>query len=210
MMEILAHFDPAAEIATDFEARGWTRAAPLRIDRDWRGEAAPAELETTVRLVWSERELLVGFACGYEALDVDEAFDLREERHALWDRDVCEIFLRSPIEPHAKQYREFEVAPTGQWCDLIVDRARMHHDWEWKSGMRTAAAIDAAARRFHAAMAIPWEAFGCRPTVDDVWQGNLFRIGLVGGERQYLAYSPTFTEVPSFHVAERFVDVRFV
>ncbi len=208
-MEILAGYEAGAELTTDFSRGGWARATALAIELDWRGRPAPESLRTTARVLWSEAEILFGFECGYEELDVDEAFDPAEERHALWDRDVCEAFVRSPIEPTAKQYREFEVAPTGQWCDLRIDRERMIHDWEWKSGMRTAAAIDPAARLFRASMAVPFAAFGCQPAAGDVWQANLFRIGRVGGERQYLAFSPTFTEIPSFHVPERFVRLRF-
>jgi hypothetical protein len=93
-------------------------------------------------MVWSDAGLSIGYECRYTELDVDEEFNVSEERHALWDRDVCEAFIRSPLEPHPRSYREFEVAPTGQWCDLLVDRSRMWHDWEWRSGMATLARID--------------------------------------------------------------------
>jgi hypothetical protein len=43
-----------------------------------------------------------------------------------------------------------------------------------------------------------------------VWRANLFRISRLNGERQYLALSPTFTETPNYHVAERFVALKFV
>ncbi|MDX2034264.1 MAG: carbohydrate-binding family 9-like protein [Blastocatellia bacterium] len=209
-MEILAAFDSTAGLTTDFSRGGWERAPVLAMDRDWRGAPAPESLRTRARVLWSDAEILFGFECEYAELDMDETFDPAEERHALWDRDVCEAFIRSPIEPHEKSYREFEVAPTGQWCDLLIDRSeKMLQDWRWKSGMRTAAEIRSAERRFRVAMAIPFEAFGCRPAAGEVWQANLFRIGRVNGERQYLAFSPTFTEVPSFHVPERFVNLRF-
>jgi hypothetical protein len=44
-----------------------------------------------------------------------------------WRGDVCEAFIRSPLEPHERIYKEFEVAPSGQWCDLLVDRSAMTH-----------------------------------------------------------------------------------
>ena len=59
-------------------------------------------------------------------------------------------------------------------------------------------------------MAIPFDAFGCKPQPGDVWHANLFRVSRLGGERQYLALAPTFTEKPNFHVAEAFVKLRFV
>jgi len=207
--EIIAVFHPAPRLIVDFKDEGWRRAHRFAIDRNWRGEEAPVELETTAMVLWSEQEVFFGFECGYAELDVDEAFDVNEERHALWDRDVCEAFVRSPADPYEKHYREFEVAPTGQWCDLIVDRSRMWSDWQWKSGMRTAAEINESERIWRVAMAIPFDAFGCRPQTGDVWRANLFRISRLNGERQFLALSPTFTETPNYHVAERFVSLRF-
>jgi len=209
-VQITAAFHPSPVLTTDFGHECWQRAHRLPITQNWRGDAAPAELATTARTLWNERELLFGFECGYTELDMDEEFDVDEERHALWDRDVCEAFVRSPLEPHEKHYREFEVAPTGQWCDLIVDRSRMWHDWEWRSGMRTAAEIVEADGVWRVAMAIPFEAFGCRPQANNIWKANLFRIGRFNGERQYLALSPTLTEQPNYHVPEAFVDLCFV
>ena len=193
----------------DFEAVGWNSALPHPIDQDWQGRSVPAPLATTARLLWNERALLIGYECHYTELDVDERADRTVERYALWDRDVCEAFIRSPLEPHAKSYREFQVAPTGQWCDLLVDRARMWHDWEWQSGMRTAASIDATAAVWRVVMAIPFTAFGCQPAVGDRWQANLFRISRLAGQRHYLALSPTMTEIPNFHIAGAFVDLLF-
>jgi len=208
--EIIAVFCPSPQLTVDFHAECWRGARRLAIDRNWRGEEAPAELKTTAMVVWSEREIFFGFECGYAELDVDEEFDVNEERYALWDRDVCEAFVRSPVEPHGKHYREFEVAPTGQWVDLIVDRSKMLADWRWRSGMRTAAEVIESEKIWRAAMAVPFDAFGCKPRANDLWHANLFRVSRSGGERQYLALSPTFTEKPDFHVAEAFVTLRFV
>lgn len=209
-LEIVATFHPSPALTTDFSRECWLSAESLTISRNWQGNAAPPELHTTTRVVWNEKEILFGFECGYTELDVDDVFDVTEERHALWDRDVCEAFVRCPLEPHEQSYREFEVAPTGQWCDLLVDRSVMWSDWEWKSGMRTVSEILETEKLWRVAMAIPFSAFGCTPKRGDVWHGNLFRISRLGGERQYLTYSPTFTEKPSFHVAESFVPLRFI
>jgi len=208
--EIIAVFQKAQVIlSTDFSNDCWRQAPPLPINLNWRGNPAPPELWTIARAWWSTNELCFGFECGYTELDVDPEFDLKQERHALWDRDVCEAFVRSPGEPGERIYKEFEVAPTGQWCDLKVDRSRMQHDWEWKSGMLTAHEIDEANRIWRVAMAIPFNAFARTPQPGDCWAGNLFRISRLNGERQYLALSPTLTEAPNFHVPERFVKLRF-
>jgi len=211
--EIAAVFDTAPKFTTDFGCENWQQAQPIAISQNWRGDTAPAGLSTFVRILWSETDILFGFECGFTELDIDEKFDVSEERHALWDRDVCEAFIRSPIEPHDKRYKEFEVAPTGQWCDLLVELsqtgARMWHDWQWRSGMRTLAQINEAENIWRAVMAIPFTAFGCQPQAGDIWQANLFRISRLNGIRQYLTLSPTYTEQPNFHVAERFIPLRF-
>lgn len=208
--EIIAVHHLAPDFTTDFTVESWQRARSLIINQNWRGEAVSAELRTVARVLWNEAEIIFGFECGYTELDVDEEFDINEERHALWDRDVCEAFIRSPIEPHEKYYREFEIAPTGQWCDLIVDRLQMWHDWQWRSGMRTIGEINEGEKIWRVAMAIPFTAFGCQPQAGDIWHANLFRISRFDGERQYLTYSPTFTEQPNFHVAEQFVPLHFI
>lgn len=208
--EIIAVFCPSARLTVDFYDDCWRKARRMAIDRNWRGEEAPAELETTAMVLWSEREIFFGFECGYTELDIDEEFDAQAERYALWDRDVCEAFVRSPAEPSEKHYREFEVAPTGQWCDLIIDRSRALADWRWRSGMRTASEIIRPEKVWRVVMAIPFDAFGCEPGANDMWRANLFRVSRSGGERQYLAFSPTFAEKPNFHVPEAFVTLRFV
>src|SRR5215471_7275973 len=125
LQEIPAVFHPSPHLTVNFQDECWRRADRLTINREWNGAEAPAELKTVAMVVWSEQEILFGFECGYTELDMDEVFDANEERYALWDRDVCEAFVRSPIEPHDRYYREFEVAPTGQWCDLIVERSEI-------------------------------------------------------------------------------------
>lgn len=208
-MEITAVFQPFIPLLdTDFAAAHWQAAVPHPIQCNWRGEAAPEELETVARVLWTLQELIFGYECKYTELDVDEQFCVNEERHALWDRDVCEAFVRSPLEPDYRIYKEFEVAPTGQWVDLLINRIDVTHDWQWKSGMKTAAQIHED--RWCVAMAIPFSAFGITPQVGDEWDANLFRVSRLRGERQFLAYAPTFTETPSYHVPERFVKLKFV
>lgn len=167
----------------------------------------PEVLQTTARVLWTPQELLFGYECRYTELDIDLKFEVSEERHALWDRDVCEAFVRSPLESDYRIYKEFEVAPTGQWVDLLINRIDITHDWQWKSGMKTAAQIDET--HWRVVMAIPFLAFGIVPKAGDEWDANLFRVSRLNGERQFLAYSPTCTETPSFHVPERFVKLRF-
>jgi hypothetical protein len=80
-------------------------------------------------------------------------------------------------------------------------------DEEYTSGMETAACIKE--NRVLMAMKIPWTALGRKPKPGEVWRGNIFRC--VGSEpgRGYLAWSPTMTERPDFHVPERFGRLIF-
>jgi hypothetical protein len=211
-MDVRARYCTAPlPLAANFAHEAWAVATVHHLDRLWNGEPAPAALATTARLLWTASHLWLGFECGYAELDIDAAADLdtATERVALWDRDVCEAFVRSPREPRPDSYKEFEVAPTGQWCDLAIHTPRVDVDWRWNSGMETAAEIDEAARRFRAVMRLPFTAFDGTPGEGDVWAINLFRIGRVDGTRHYLSYASTGTPTPDFHVPARFVPLVF-
>lgn len=209
-MQVTAHFasDPPA-LTADLTGAAWQAAAAFPIDRTWRGDPAPPGLGTTARVLWTASHLWFAYECRFAELDIDSDYDPAIERVALWDRDVCEAFVRSAAEPRADSYKEFEVAPTGQWCDLVIHRPRVDVDWQWQSGMETAAAIDLASGVWRAVMRIPFTAFGVTPAPADQWHLNLFRISRVRGERHFLAYAPTGTETPDFHRPECFVPLVF-
>jgi hypothetical protein len=196
-------------LAADFHHTTWQHAQPLPISLNWRGEPAPAELHTTARVLWTDAHLWIGFECGYTELDTDETFDLQQERYALWERDVCEAFIRSPLEPSLEAYKEFEVAPTGQWFDVAIHRPRVDVAWNWQSEMRTIAVVDEDARVWRAVMTLPFAAFGLTPQPGDCWHANLYRISRLRGARQFLAYAPTYTDLPDFHVPARFIPLHF-
>ncbi len=208
-MHITAHFqsDPLP-LAAELSHPAWQRAAAYPLDRSWTGDLAPPGIDTDARVLWTAEHLWFAFDCRFTELDIDVVFDPAVERRALWERDVCEAFVRSPKEP-PDSYKEFEVAPTGQWCDLAIRHPRVDVDASWQSGMATAAVIDPEGSRFCAVMRIPFAAFGVTPEAGDRWHANLFRICLFDGTRQYLAFAPTNTATPDFHVPGRFVELVF-
>lgn len=211
-MDVRARYCTAPPpLTADLAHEAWRAAPAHMLDRLWSGDPAPAALTTTARLLWTASHLWLGFECGYAELDIDAPDEIvpSTERVALWDRDVCEAFVRSRREPRPDSYKEFEVAPTGQWCDLAIHTPRMDVDWRWNSGMETAAAIDDTARVFRAVMRLPFVAFGGAPVEDEVWAVNLFRIGRVDGARQFLSYAATGTRTPDFHVPACFVPLVF-
>ncbi len=127
----------------------------------------------------------------------------------LWDYDVCELFV-APDPSTPTHYFEFEVAPTGEWLDVELHwyPDRRHSNWAYCSGMRTATRVEP--EQLTLAMAIPWTAFGREPRPDAAWLCNLFRcVGDAGASRGYLAWQPTHTAEPAFHVPQAFASLRF-
>ncbi len=160
-------------------------------------------------MLWSASALYVRFEAEQaEALVVNDNPELEKKTMRLWERDVCELFI-APDARNRRRYYEFEIAPTGEWLDLVVDWMKDEpRDWEYTSGMETFAKIEPG--HVTMAMKIPWAAFGREPIVGDVWLGNLFRQVGSGETRGYLAWSPTMTKEPQFHVPEKFGEFVFV
>jgi hypothetical protein len=53
-------------------------------------------------------------------------------------------------------------------------------------------------------MSIPWEALGRTPRAGARWRANLFRCVGTDAVYRYLAWRPTRTEEPNFHVPQSF------
>lgn len=197
-------------LVSDMANAAWKKAERVNVDRYWSGEEATTGRRFAARLLWSKTALYVLFeAKSAEPLVVSEKPDLTKKTMGLWDRDVVEIFV-APDAKEPRKYLEFEVAPTGEWLDVALDLTSDTRvsDWKYASGMESFAKVEKD--KFLAAMKIPWSAFGRTPKVGDVWLGNLLRC--VGKEpgRGYLAWQPTLTKEPAFHVPEKFGEFRFV
>jgi len=126
----------------------------------------------------------------------------------LWDRDVCEIFL-APDPANPARYFEFEAAPTGEWVDLgiTVTPTGRETDWDFASGFTTTAKLEQD--HLMISMRIPWSEAIPKPKAGDLWRVNVFRcVGPEAPER-YLAWLPTRTAEPNFHVPEAFGTLRF-
>ena len=195
--------------AGDLGNRAWKDGDELKIATYWNGTQAPAGRRFDVRMLWSETALYVRFeAAQTEELVISDKPQLAKKTMRLWDRDVCELFL-APDANNQRRYAEFEIAPTGEWLDLIVDWTKDEpRDWEYLSGMESSARVESG--KITMALKIPWEAFDRKPKVGDVWLGNLFRAVGSGEIRGYLAWSPTMTKEPQFHVPEKFGEFVFI
>ena len=180
------------------------------IEKYWSGAAAPVGRQFETRLLWSDEELYVRFAANQdEPMIVSANPALETKTMRLWERDVCELFI-APDREEPRRYFEFEVAPTGEWLDVAINLTSGERvtDWDYASGMEAAARIEEG--RVTMAMRIPWEAFGRKPEAGDIWLGNIFRCVGEGVDRGYLAWRPTMTEKPNFHVPEAFGKFVFV
>ena len=193
----------------DFENEVWERCEPVIITQQWSGEPAPVGRHAEVRICWSDEALHVRFVGNQrEPLVVSAEPQTERKTLGLWDRDVCEIFV-APDPANPKRYFEFEAAPTGEWVDLgivIAGEGRLT-DWDYKSGMVSAAKVEESSVRV--AIKIPWSTSIPKPGPDDFWLVNLFRC--VGPEApdRYLAWRPTHTPEPNFHVPAAFGKLYF-
>lgn len=193
----------------DFENEDWQKCQPVAIAHLWSGEPAPVERQAEVRICWSDEALHVRFVGNqHEPLVVSAEPKTDKKTLGLWDRDVCEIFV-APNPENPSRYFEFEAAPTGEWVDLgivLTPEGRLT-DWDYKSGMSVWAAVEETGIKV--AISIPWSASIPKPNSKDQWLINLFRC--VGPEApdRYLAWRPTRTPEPNFHVAEAFGSLVF-
>lgn len=188
----------------------WNTVSAAQVDRYWNGKEAPEGRRMTARLLWSDAAIYIRFEANQkEPLLIAEKADLSKKAMNLWDRDVVEIFL-APDKKERRKYFEFEAAPNGEWLDVALDSTsgKRVSDWNYRSAMESAAKIEDG--RIVIAIKIPWTAFGKTPKVGEVWLGNLLRCVGKDPDRGYLAWSPTMTEEPNFHVPERFGEFHFV
>lgn len=121
---------------------------------------------------------------------------------------MCELFI-SPDAGRPERYFEFEAAPTGEWLDLLVQQRPdvRETDWDFHSGMKTAARLSPGTVTI--ALCVSWEALGRAPQAGESWRANLFRCVGAGQTRGYLAWQPTLTDEPCFHVPAAFGWLRF-
>ena len=196
--------------ASDLNNEVWEQCQPVYITQYWSGVDAPRSRHAEVRICWSDEELIVRFVGEQKEplVVIDNPLTDRKTK-GLWDRDVCEIFV-APDVTNINRYFEFEAAPSGEWIDLAIEITAdgRQTQWDYASGMKTMAQI--ADDRIIVALSIPWSERIPKPTPGDEWRANLFRC--IGSDEatRYLAWRPTQTLEPNFHVPEAFGVLRFV
>jgi alpha-galactosidase len=183
----------------------WKQANPIAFSSDWQGRNPDPTRETRVRVLWSRETLYLRFECRYRELHVFSDSEPTGRRDHLWDRDVAEAFLQSdPSRPSF--YRELEVSPNGMWVDLnILPGGRE----DLKSGLTRSAFLDEKSHTWSAELAIPLRSLTDRFDPSALWRANFFRIEGQQEPRAYLAWQPTHTPQPNFHVPRAFGRLRF-
>jgi hypothetical protein len=193
----------------EFDYALWKQAQPIQIASLWSGEEAPTSRHAESRVIWTDEALVVRFDCNQsEPLVVSETPELTKKTIGLWDRDVCEIFV-APDTSKPNSYYEFEAAPTGEWVDLAIKLGptERYADEGFHSGMTTMAQITGS--KLTIIISIPWGQAISKPVRGYEWRVNLFRCIGTGTER-YLAWRPTYTPEPNFHVPEAFGWLLFI
>jgi alpha-galactosidase len=186
-------------------AAEWHSAEPVVFCSNWQGENPDEARETEVRALWSSQTLYLRFQCRYRELFLFEDSDSNGRRDHLWDRDVAEAFLQpDPAREH--YYREFEVSPNGMWIDLDIFPGGLA---DLKSGMKRSVYLDEKAHRWAAELAIPISAVTPHFDPKAVWRANFYRVEGEKEPRAYLAWRPTGTPEPNFHVPAAFGRLRF-
>lgn len=210
-LETIEAYRASGEVKIEEFHPAWKEARPVTISHYWSGAAAPEERHATSRIIWNDKALTVRFECRqHEPLVVGDERELESKTIGLWERDVCEMFI-APDERAPHRYFEFEASPLGEWLDIAIHITPegIERDWEYHSGMKVATHI--SRNQIIIAMQIGWHAFGRdrAPEAGERWRANLFRC--VGSDPvfRYLAWRPTETTEPNFHVPEAFGWIVF-
>ena len=208
-MEVEEQIIEARHTANDLQVADltnpqWNKAMPVRIDRYWSGDPAPHGRQAEARILWSRKALHLRFVCHQgEPLVVGANPQTDKKTMGLWDRDVCEIFI-APDPNVVERYLEFEAAPTGEWLDVAIHWTpeKRESDWDFQSHMTAAGRIEKD--RVTIAMRIPWNHWIHEPQSGERWRVNLFRCVGKDPARGYLAWQPTRSSQPNFHVPQAF------
>ena len=200
------------DLTTDPQAPVWTSAASQTIVKDCSREMEYANAKSTVRAFWTDTDVYFLFECPYTELNLFLPAKHTAPRVGLWDRDVVEMFLGDDWT-NIRHYREFEIAPTGDWIDLAIDLDHESNDHTWRSGWKTAARIDEQKKVWYAAARIPLASVTkLRVGAGSRWRMNLYRIDGVGANphRHFLCWQPTCVQNrdPN-HVPEHFGTLVF-
>lgn len=207
----------ARRISQDFMPNGeldepvWQTARPVVLEYASPDHWARPEMATTIRVLWSDDWLYLAYESPYTRLTVfdppqsdSERYNMEQRGVSLWDRDVVEAFIASD-PTKLRRYTEYQVAPTNEKLDLILDLPA--RDFAWSSGFQSAVKVDEQAKVWTCEMRIPMKSLASDKTQTGArWRLNFFRCDRANNA--FLAWSPTLTG--NFHTPEKFGVLEFV
>jgi len=197
---------------TDPDSATWAKASSTWITRDCTHQIDYPQLQTEVRGFWTDTDLYLLFVSPYTELNLWLPADNSKDRLKLWDRDVVEFFLGDDWTD-IKHYREFEVAPTGDWVDLAIDLNKDSYDAKWDSGWQRQGRIDEKNHTWYAAARVPLRSVSEKPVAAGTkWRINLYRIDGLGEDpqRHFMCWQPTcVANRDPNHVPEHFGTLIF-
>lgn len=203
----IRHVAGKPKLTLNENARIWKRAASQLMFKDCSRQIEYPDASTTIKAFWTDSDLYLLFKCPYTQLNLFQPPDHTKPRVGLWDRDVVEMFFGDDWQK-IRHYREFEIAPTGDWIDLAIDLDHQSYDHSWRSGWETLAQVDETHKIWYAAARIPLKAVTTLPVkAGTKWRANLYRIDGLGADpqRHFLCWQPTcVTNRDPNHVPENF------
>ena len=202
---VAIYVDHEIKLDPGHPAKEWQKASPVSFFSDWQGKNSDPARETQVRILWSKQTLFLRFECRYRELSLFRDSDPNGRRDHLWDRDVAEVFLQ-PAPSRERFYKEFEVSPNGMWIDLDIFPGGMA---DLNSGLQRSVLLNEKSHTWTAELAIPISALTKQFDPSAIWRANFYRIEGPKEPRAYLAWQPTHTENPNFHVPSAFGRLRF-
>jgi uncharacterized protein (DUF362 family) len=177
----------------------WKGAQPVSFTTDYAGNTTP--IKTTVRALWGDA-LYLAIDLENAGFNVDASKPIDVERTKLYEEDCAEIFL-APDAKNREHYFEIELGPRGHFFDIDVDHAKKTSDTAWSAKLTIASRADEAAHVAHLEVAVRAPEIIAALAPNARLPLGLFRIE-GKSPHTYLAWSPTRTERPNFHVPSAF------
>ncbi|MBZ5535499.1 MAG: carbohydrate-binding family 9-like protein [Acidobacteriia bacterium] len=188
-----------ADLGTEF----WEAAQWQAISTQWNGEAVDPQWETSFAARWTEDFLYFGFHSRFQNLTMVDRPLVQTRTPSLWDKeDVVEIFI-APDLKRPNRYKEFELSPSAQWIEIDLDWDRNLKNFNWAAGMESRSTVNMVRRQWQAEFRVPLGSLEMKGVAAGTCVAlNAYRVEL--RSCLYLAWNPTMTPKPDFHVPQRF------
>lgn len=195
--------DEEPPVTAELETQFWGTAQWQPISTQWNGKAVDPQWETSFAARWTEGFLYFGFQTRFQNLTMADDPVIQTRTPGLWDKeDVVEVFIASDLK-HPNCYKEFELSPSAQWIEIDLDRDRNLKNFNWVAGMEGRSTVNIDQRKWQAEFRVPLSSLKMKGvTAGSRVAFNAYRVELKSS--LYLAWNPTMTPEPDFHVPRRF------